>query len=435
MPDRTPNGDVDAEDVYLASRNLETTRRFGPVEAPSSDDAGEPPISKDPPAVTTNEDPGETEPKRGSSILGAFESLSSGSAKTEKDGAGASPAAKGSETKQPTEVSENIPTSIDLPDVTQTNPVALASLSAERIDLELISDANTSKSKSFFELKGNQAFDWSVDLRRGKNSSPVSVGTISVDDDNLLKFSWSPEAANQNEAPFLANSILKVSDGLSSTQVNLRKPIAIKGFQLSPEDPQVRIDLKELKFLPYNAKAELMSLDEKEYGAVYLGEREDSTFTQKSPMLLNFRELPEYQLLFLWLAADLKKRPRLEASLQLQINPSRRSRLATEKSVEAAKKFLDNSMFEVKQNHDYLKTVKIDEHRKRYNLSKERYKDEQRRADVKQLKEQLDLSENRFKAFREIQTQLESFYNKPLPVTVYFDVQDQRVVLATTVSE
>lgn len=449
MPDRIPDAEFKAGDADPINRNLEKERRFGSIEIPpseteptssSADDAlagGNTDVANSGSVVDDVEQPEEMEPAPSDSILGAFESLNSDSATTNSDADGSESSAEvaNSESALTAEITDDFPTDFNLPDVSDTRPVVLAKLTAERVDLQLISDPDTSKSKSYFEVKGNQAFDWSVDLRVGRTSGPLPVGTIAVDDNNLLTFSWNGEAVNLREAPFLANSILRVSDGQSSKFIGLRKPLAIKGFRLRRDEPQVRIDLDDLKFLPENAKVELLSLDEKEYGTVYFGERADNTFSRKNPLIVNFRELPEYQLLFLWLAADFKKRSRLEASLQLQFDPESRSRLATEKTVEAAKKFLDNSIFEIKQNHDYLKNVKIAEHRKRYNLSKEKYKDEQRREDVKQLKEQLDLSESRFQAFREIQTQLESFYDKPLPVTIYFNVWDRRVILATTVPE
>lgn len=452
MPERKTNDGQQSNQAEPIGLNLEKQRKFGSSEFPSTDSNGKQSKKQvaDDEVIAKETEPSdetaivESGPSSSSdSLLSAFESLNSNTTDQVIAGSDESDLAvpKGSDSNSdsdsapPSAQVNSIPTSVDLPAVDSGNMLALASLSVDRIDLELISDATTSKSKAYFELTGNQAFDWSVNIRVGKNSSPVSVGNIAIGKDNLLKFSWNPEAADQKEAPFLANSILKVSDGLTTNYIQLRKPVSIEGFLLKRDQPQVRVDLTDVKYLPANAKVELGPLDEKEFGATFMGEREDNSFSRKNPLFLNFRELPEYQLLFIWLAADLKNRTRLEASLQLQLDPEDRSRLATEKSLETAKEYLDNYLSEVKQNHDYLSKVKIDEHRKRYNLSSEQYKQPQRLADVKKLKQQMELSETRFETFREIQTQLESFYDKPLPVTLYFEVQDQRVVLATTVTE
>ena len=374
------------------------------------------------------------------SILGALDSLNAGESDEEAVNsiAGIETSETGDSDPRSTEpIASNIadlPTSVSLPPISDTSDSTLIKLRGENFDLELISDAATSKSKTVFDLKGNQVFGWSVDLIRS-NKDPLEIASMSLEGEDF-QFAWNRNAAAEKVAGAqLANCLLKVSDGLTSKVLSLRKPLIIEGFQLDREQPKVRIELDELVNLPTNTKIELHELDEKTFGSVYLGEREDQTFTRKDPLLIHFSELPEYQLMFLQLEADLKNRTRLDASLQLQLDPGSRSKLATEKTVEAAKQYLENYLADIQLNHDYLKKVKIDDHRERYNLTKDQYPNNQRLDDVKQLKEQLDLSETRFEKFREIQTQLESFYSQPIPVTIFFEVQGQKVILATSVEE
>lgn len=122
----------------------------------------------------------------------------------------------------------------------------------------------------------------------------------------------------------------------------------------------------------------------------------------------------------------------MDASLKLNLGPRERPRVADRSFVENAKKQIEARAVDIKQRHDYLKETPIAEIRARFNLSKDVYKDQKRNAEVRVLKKQLELEENRAKIFREAQSKIEQFFDNPIPIEIYFEVQGRRVVLATS---
>ena len=158
------------------------------------------------------------------------------------------------------------------------------------------------------------------------------------------------------------------------------------------------------------------------------------TFSSKNPLQIHFRELPEYQMIFLSLESNLKNRSRLEAELQIQLNPAQKPVVADQKTTDQAKQYLQEQIDHAKAGIEYLGKP-IAEIRAERNLSSQQFSNDIRNAQKNELKKHLELCEGRAEQFREILTQLEPFFQKPIPVSIYFEVQGQRVVLATTVFE
>ena len=98
-----------------------------------------------------------------------------------------------------------------------------------------------------------------------------------------------------------------------------------------------------------------------------------------------------------------------------------------------AKAWLENYAVSVKNDYETLKSMKIDDLRKQLGVTKEQLKFDQKKAREKELKEQYEIGEKRAESFREQQIQLESFFGRPLPVSIYFELGNHRIELATTV--
>ena len=176
-------------------------------------------------------------------------------------------------------------------------------------------------------------------------------------------------------------------------------------------------------------------LDEKTFGNIYFNEgRQDLIFARKNPLYVHFRDLPEYRMIFVRLSAEIKKRSWLESELQIQLEPNQKPLVAGQQTLDDAKVYLEQQVANTKARIDYLGKP-IDDIRAEQNLTAEQYSDADRNGEKKQLEAFKALTENRSKELREILIQLEPLFEKPLPVSIYFEVDGRRVVLATTVLE
>ena len=138
-------------------------------------------------------------------------------------------------------------------------------------------------------------------------------------------------------------------------------------------------------------------------------------------------------MVLLTLSADIKKKSKLEALLQVRLAPGQKPRLANDKTMESAKQFMEQYIVEVTNNYETLKKMKVDELRKQMNMTKDELPNSDKKAREKQLKEESEIAKKRAEIFRAGQTQLEAFFKKPIPVSIYYKLGDQRIELATSV--
>ncbi len=296
-----------------------------------------------------------------------------------------------------------------------------------RLDLTLITDSNSTPEKTTFSLTGDVANGWRVNVQDdGKRSHVAQLKFVN----DTIQFRWENNPPTEN-AKFLSNGVLKIDNADDVAYVSLRKPLAIQGFKLDRAKPQIKIQVPTIPFPPNDILVQLDELSEAQFGDVYIN-NEDRQFSRKKPLVLHFSDLPEYKMLFLELSADLKKKHRVEAELKLQLDPFQKARLAEQKSLEATKQLFESKISETKQRHDYLKNTPIDQIRAQFKLSSDVYKNQNRNAQVKELKQQLELIENQFKTFRETLSKIEPFYQASIPVTLFCMVNGQRVVLASS---
>ena len=326
----------------------------------------------------------------------------------------------------------SFPKHISLPSSETENPKSVANIAGPLVDLELLSDENISKNKAQFELSGNSDSGWGIEYRSRDTSTKIANLELL---DGQLNFSWTAQAKDIANTGFLSNCVLKIRSGGQTNYVNLRSPLSLSGFTLDRKIPKLKLEIEDLKFLPKNAVVELHEIDEEIYGPTVISDDSDvRTFSSKNPLQIHFRELPEYQMIFLSLESNLKNRSRLEAELQIQLNPAQKPVVADQKTTDQAKQHLQEQIDHAKAGIEYLGKP-IAEIRAERNLSSQQFSNDIRNAQKNELKKHLELCEGRAEQFREILTQLEPFFQKPIPVSIYFEVQGQRVVLATTVFE
>ena len=326
----------------------------------------------------------------------------------------------------------NLPEHMSLPTADDKSPLEFGEISTDQsLDLVLISDSDALPKNTNFKLSGSQNSGWSVSFA-GQDSNQ-QIANINVANDRLV-FQWTENASKVENAGHLANCILKTTVDLKASYISLRKPALIENFVFKRDKPHLKIVVPNLEYLPRTAYAQLQSFDEEEFGELYFkGDSEERKFSRKNLLEVHFSDLEEYQMLFLLLSSDLKKKARLEVALRLQIPPENRARTANEKSINTATQILQNFVTDVKNRHDFLKDNPIAEIRERLNLSSDVYKDAQRDKEVKELAKRLEFHEARFKEFREAQSKLEKFFSEPVPVSICFDLQGQQVVIASSV--
>ena len=393
----------------------------------------------------------EAEPKRRSSLLDKFKATSDdptvvveAKEKSPANSAPSTPVASDAAPQPPaaasapaTEVPATFPTSVDLPPNSISEPLALINFGEKIVNalsLELICSENVSKRADIrFELSGERNRSWDVSLI--DSTSKTKVGKFAWAD-NQLNFSWLTAATENLQTNYLRNCILRVNDGVSDKWLPLRKPVIIPGFVLERDKPRLKVEIENLEYLPKGAIAQLHELDSEKYGQIFFADEvNDQSFSRKKPLRLVFSEIPEYQMVMLTLNAEIKNKSKLEALLQVRLAPDKKRRLADDKTMSAAKQFLEQYIVDVTNNYETLKNMKVDDLRKQLNMTKEQLPNTDKKAREKQLKEEIEIAKQRAEIFRTSQTQLESFYNSPIPVTIYFQAGDQRIVLASTLSD
>ena len=333
-----------------------------------------------------------------------------------------------------TSVATSFPDAVDLPPTSVTESSQIVNFGEQPVSavgLELLSADNVSTKKLRFRLSGERNRSWDVSMKDSRSETKIGQFVWS---DNQLRFKWLAAAVEKDDSNFLRNCVLSVNDGSGSKWLPLRKPVVIPGFVLERDKPRLKIEIENLHFLPKGAIAELHKLDRDAYGQVFFGVGvEDQTFSRKKPLQIAFTDVAEYQMVALTLSAELKNKSKLEALLQVRLSPEQKPRLANEKTMSAAKQYLEQYVLEVTQNYETLRKTKIDDLRKQLNMTKEELTFDAKKARVKQLKEEIEISKKRAEVFRETQIQLTPFFSKPIPVSIFYQAGDQRVVLATTV--
>ena len=348
------------------------------------------------------------------------------------------PVAPPQPTEQTTPVAttvNGVPLATDLPPTTIQDVLSIANFDSESLvalDIKLISDETISTNgNTTFTLSGERNGSW--DVSHIASGSKTKVGQF-VQTDYQLGFKWLQEAAAIDGANYLRNCVLKIKTGTSTHFLRLRKPMIVPGFTLGRDNPRLKVEIDGLDFLPKDAIAQLHDLDVETYGDIFfVGSPEKKTFSRKQPLQLAFSEIAEYQMVLLTLSADIKKKSKLEALLQVRLAPGQKPRLANDKTMESAKQFMEQYIVEVTNNYETLKKMKVDELRKQMNMTKDELPNSDKKAREKQLKEESEIAKKRAEIFRAGQTQLEAFFKKPIPVSIYYKLGDQRIELATSV--
>ena len=435
LPEEASTNGAKQQEKPQDTSHLDTTMQELLAANDAEDDSGENVEQSDAErdsAQAANKEENKKSADSSDSILNSFENIQS-TAKKDEAGENGKNAEVASEA--PPKVETALPEYITLPIPNNTAPIKVGILSEASTQLSLVCDTNISKSKSVFQISGSEDSGWEVNYVPNGKDEPQLVANLKVAENNL-NFAWAANAAEMPNAPYLKNCVLQIKSGGTTHYVNLRSPVIISNFVFDRTNPQIRIeDIEGLDFLPRNPIVEMHELDEKTFGNIYFNEgRQDLIFARKNPLYVHFRDLPEYRMIFVRLSAEIKKRSWLESELQIQLEPNQKPLVAGQQTLDDAKVYLEQQVANTKARIDYLGKP-IDDIRAEQNLTAEQYSDADRNGEKKQLEAFKALTENRSKELREILIQLEPLFEKPLPVSIYFEVDGRRVVLATTVLE
>jgi hypothetical protein len=324
---------------------------------------------------------------------------------------------------------DRLPAFVDIP---ATNDVAPAGLfpiphDTASISLKLISGPEVSRSPVNFVIHKTSARVWGVGLQT-PDTALNQVAEFRADGDQF-QFAWAANAADEKNAGYLSNAIVNLKMDDAEHFVQLRRPITLPEFKLAREEGRVRAKLPELEFLPKRPIAELGALDEQLEGPMFLeAGKSDRTFANRDTLILHFNELEEYHLVYLELKAEFGNRPSLEAALKTKLERGRPT-VATSESLESMKTKIENVNVALNDDIELLGKSPIAELRQRFNFTQDQFKDGDRDVLVKEMKKELQANQHRLDAFQSIVDRLESLYDRPLPITVYFEMQGRRVVL------
>jgi serine/threonine protein kinase len=129
---------------------------------------------------------------------------------------------------------EKLPTVVDLPPLpTPEKPAAPAVLGEIHVSPEqlvsilLNGGEDAARGKQVFSLQnanGTDPRNWEVSLTGKAGEESTVIAKLHLDQ-NKFSFEWTPEAAQQAAAPYLANCLLKMSAGKDVSSLALRKPV------------------------------------------------------------------------------------------------------------------------------------------------------------------------------------------------------------------
>jgi serine/threonine protein kinase len=313
------------------------------------------------------------------------------------------------------------PDTVDLPSVDDLEEVSLGKLILERNHLlgaELLCSDAIHRSRPVFSLsrQDDDKQTWDVQFQRNKRANPVTFAVLKKTPSELT-FQWLTEAADVKLANYLRNCRIKLATPDSQKWVTLRKPIRIEGFQLTDKTGVASVEVK-IPWLPQpesiNASAAPIRI-KSENRPNDRSLMAPADMTRDYPARMFFHDLKS-RFYSLDIAADLRKSLRLEAALMVQPLPdSPAFALKDPATIATAAAQLKQLAMQANQTSDQAQ---------RSDITKTK-KDEYRRA-AKKILDRATLME----FYVEITPQL---LNKPIPVTITYDLNDQhRIILAYT---
>ena len=335
--------------------------------------------------------------------------------------------------------------SVEIPSNTETTKVPLGKITSVKghyLSMKLQTGPGIAKSKINLELKPDHKKDlrrWQVVYKKRASQPEVAVAEFSRDEnEGTLFFQWLAAAADEKKLNYLRNGLVHFvySDKHKAT-LRLRKLIQIKGFQISQEKPEIRLEI-DAPWLPNQnmISVELQDLPEKKFGKTIV---EETVIKRKEPVRIFFSEIDYEQMSSVMLSADIRSKIKLYAALQIHLGDGK-SAIAKQKLIESTQAGLVQYSQANKAEYNQFKGTSLDNIRrnlKRQKLIKadNEYTWEMKKDRESKLKTLMDVSAERASKFNKQATEsIPKFWGADLPVIVTYKLGKREIPLASTIS-
>lgn len=332
-----------------------------------------------------------------------------------------------SPTPKPARVSRSFPLDkfpelVDLPSAATTSDQKLGNLTIDSnylLGLELLAEPIVGRGKVDFQME-RSAQDkqlWNVTLAP-KQGDPIAVAQFQKTEDKML-FRWLPAAAENEEANYLRNGLIRLFTPKESHWVGLRTPVTVRGFKIEKNGTTAKLDV-DVDWLP-NSQAMKIQLEPFRTGLkdddVGFSPRE---ITPKDNGRIFFRKKTQDRFFFVEVSVDTGRKLSFEAQMKVLLPDGTPQRIRSIADLEAFSKAIANE----KKKADF-QNAEIKKAKKPKNTDAKEWRKFKAEAakTVREISKALEVSQ----AYPEVAKNLGG---KEIPVSIYFDMDGQRIILA-----
>jgi serine/threonine protein kinase len=329
---------------------------------------------------------------------------------------------------------ENFAKVTELPLSEDLNPMTIGDLVLSKKHLlgaELVTGPEIAKSKPMFSMarSANDKQTWEFSYKKKKRDDPVVVATLQKTDSQLL-FKWMPTVAENEGANYLRNCILKLSTPDNSHWLTLRKPIKIEDFVLTADKTFVKTEV-EIPWLPNRETIRVTAAPLK----VRLSDHEPAVM---DPMEVTRDESAkmffdrDHSLMWIDISAEMKKSLRVGAALVVHPDPTQAPMSVNEPAMlgNMSAAFQAEGT-QLQTRYDQIKDLKTDE------AKSQGFKGgyEELKAAKSELKKNAKEMLSRGGKYYKFLEFLPEVLDKPIPVTITFEMGEHRTILAESVQQ
>jgi hypothetical protein len=330
----------------------------------------------------------------------------------------------------------NFDSVIELPTSEIKTPFSIGELGVDDVltAVEIISLPSAfATGRGVIEIEPTGKKSWNVLLlaKAGGKSTPVADLAIV---DEALTFTWKEEVSKKSRANAIRNCVLKLSAGNSSKEIMLREPALLKvGLTQEAYSQKLKTGIA---WLPQSesVRIEVTKPDEPWPGRLYTaGETEfpeTFSFDEFNPTLpVFFDDDPEYQNLSVVIQPEIGKTLAFNIGVFAKGKETAAVRYDSPESAENTIQLLQRA----RENLALMKQqaqAAVDQAVRAQNGKITKRRDELA-AVIRELK---NVEENQ-EISKEVRDQLRELHEHPLPITVYYELDGRRVIIAKTSSE
>ena len=320
---------------------------------------------------------------------------------------------------------EKFPALTSLPDATNMSPHKIGDLVLDRrylLGAELISGEAISKQRVMLSI--NRSADdkqkWEFFVQKRKKDEPVAVATLQKTPSELL-FQWLPAIAENEAGNYLRNCVLKLSTTKDFHYLTLREPVVIENFKLTAENlsPQTEIQI------PWNPDPDHIRIT---VNPIYVkrnkkreGSMEPADIQANAPARMFFQKEADR---FMWLSIDADFRNKLKVKSTMLMQPDPGSSPTEVRDIEAAEKVSG-------QVQAYAQQLQAT-----YQQALTQKAPSGKAGEFKEYKSQLKKQVERSAKMAALGVGygdiIPQIYDKEIPVTVIFQMDSFRTVLAVS---